>query len=147
MECTYTENVDGKETKSVTQVDGKNFKSISEVNGKKMYSMMKDEIMYTWIEGTAMANKIALSCLKDLQKNLPQGQVASAPQDPEKAFDSATNVSCKPLDSIDISVPSDINFVDQCEQMKNLSKQLKDIKIPAGVQVPNIPGGAVPQAE
>jgi len=148
MECTYTEVVDGKETKSVTQIDGKNFKATSEVNGKKMYSVMKDEVMYTWGEALPAASKLALSCIEELSKNLPkaEGQVTPSPvEKPEDAFKDAKNVSCVPVSSIDVSVPTDVNFVDQCEMMKGLANQLKDMKVPSGANIPNIPG--VPELE
>ena len=146
MECTYADNLNGATVTAVTQVDGKNFKSVSDLNGKKVYSVMKDGVMYSWGEISGIpATKLDLNCVKDLQKNLPPSQQAAAPdQDPLKSFDNATKVSCKPVDSIDISVPTDIQFQDQCEMMKGLTKQLKDMKVPAGANVPanipNIPG-------
>jgi len=146
MECTYADNLNGAALSAVVQVDGKNYKSVSDLNGKKIYSVMKDGVMYSWGEISGIpATKIDLSCLQDLKKNLPPSQQAASPdQDPLKSFDNATKVSCKPAGNIDISVPSDVQFQDQCEMMKGLTKQLKDIKVPTGAKVPanipNIPG-------
>ncbi len=138
MECTYTTKINGKEIKAVMQTDGKNFKSTSEIDGRKMYSVMKDEVSYTWGEGMPMSSKLAMSCIKDLPKM--EGQ-ESAPsfQEPEKAFDAATNVVCAPIASVDISIPDNIQFQDMCEMMKGMMNMAKDIKIPSGANSPNIP--------
>ncbi len=142
MECVYTNNINGKEVKATTWVDGKNFKSSSEIDGRVMYSLLKDEVMYSWGEGIPMASKLALDCVKDLNKNLPEAQQDQKNKEmanPEESFQNAANVSCKPVASVDLSVPADIKFEDQCEMMKGVTQNLKDIKIPAGVNVPNIP--------
>jgi len=132
MECVYTAKIDGKEIKSTMQIDGKNFKSWSETDGRKMYSVMKDEVVYTWGEGIPMASKLSMSCINDLPKT--EGQPDAAPiQDPQKAFDSATNVVCSPVASVDVSVPSDVQFQDMCEMMKGLMKN-----IPGGAALPDM---------
>lgn len=141
MECVYTTQINGKEIKAVMQTDGKNFKSSSEIDGRKMYSVMKDEVSYTWGEGIPTASKLSLSCIKDLPK--PEGQESNYPvedmQNPEKAFDGATNVVCNPVTAVDISVPSNIQFQDMCEMMKGMMNMTKNMKIPSGANVPNIP--------
>ena len=141
MKCVYTTKIDGKESETVMQTDGKNFKSSSELDGRKMYSVMKDEVSYAWGEGIPMASKLSMSCIKDLPK--PEGQESNSPledmKNPEKAFDGATNVVCNPVDSVDISVPSNIQFQDMCEMIKGVTNNLKDMKVPAGANVPNIP--------
>lgn len=141
MECVYTTKIDGKEIKSVMQTDGKNFKSSSEIDGRKMYSVMKDEVSYTWGEGIPMASKLSMSCIKDLPKQ--EGQESSSPvedmHNPEKAFDGATNVVCNPIASVDINIPSDVQFQDMCEMMKGMMNMTKNMKIPGGANMPNIP--------
>lgn len=140
MECVYTTQINGKEIKSTMQIDGKNFKSFSEIDGRKMYSVMKDEVSYTWGDGIPMASKLSMSCIKDLPKPEGEKSVSEAVQDPEKAFDGATNVVCNPIASVDISVPSNIQFQDMCEMMKGMLDATKNIKVPAGANVPaNIP--------
>jgi len=132
MECVYTTKIDGKEIKATMQTDGKNFKSSSEIDGRKMYSVMKDEVAYTWGEGIPMASKLSMNCIKDLPKT--EGQETTAPvQDPQEAFNGATNVVCNPVASVDVSVPSDVQFQDMCEMMKGLTKN-----IPGGTTLPDM---------
>lgn len=151
MECVYITKIGDQEIKATTQVDGKNFKSISEINGKKMYSLMKDDVMYSWGEGVPVATKIATSCIQEVEKNMPKTTEGEAPKTadiptPEKSFEDATNVSCNPSASVDLSVPSDIQFQDMCETIKGFSEKMKNIKIPEGVNVPaNIPN--IPAAQ
>lgn len=141
MECVYTTKIDGKEIKATMQTDGKNFKSSSEINGRKMYSVMKDNVSYTWGEGIPMASKLSMDCIKDLPK--PEGQESNSSvedmQNPEKAFDGATNVVCNPVASVDVSVPNDVEFQDMCEMLKGFANMAKDMKVPSGVNVPNMP--------
>jgi len=147
MECVYTTDISGKTIQAITQVDGKNFKSSSEIDGRKMYSLMKDDVMYTWGEGVPMASKLELSCMKDLEKDMPKTEgkesTPSSFEDPEESFDDATNVVCKPIDSVDLSLPSDVQFQDMCEMMKGFTKsfsgQGNDSKIPGGAGIPNMP--------
>lgn len=131
MECIYTTKIGDKEIKAVMQTNGKNFKSSSELEGRKMYTIMKDDVVYTWGEGIPMASKLAMSCIEEITKDMPKnGDQQSAPsvQDPKALFDNATNVVCNPIASIDLSIPSDIQFQDMCEMMKGFA----NIKIPAG---------------
>jgi hypothetical protein len=144
MECVYTTEINGQTIQSVTQMEGKNFKSSSEIEGKKMYSLMKDEVMYTWGEGIPMPSKLELSCMKELEKDLPktEGENSQAKgfQNPEDSFDKAQNVSCKPVVTVDLSLPSDVQFSDMCEMLKGMMKNLKDMKVPTEVKgPPNLP--------
>jgi transglutaminase/protease-like cytokinesis protein 3 len=134
MECTYTTKIGDKEIKAIMQTDGQNFKSTSELDGRKINTVMKDEVSYTWGEGVPMAGKLAMSCIKDL----PQGQGGEATaqaQDPEKSFESAANVVCKSVATVDVSVPSNVQFQDMCEMMKGV----QNMQIPSGANMPNIP--------
>jgi hypothetical protein len=145
MECIYTTNINGEIIQAITQVDGKNFKSSSEIDGRKMYSLMKDEVMYTWGEGIPMPSKLAMSCMQELEKDMPKTEGEELPagnfKNPEESFDNATNVVCKPIALVDLSIPSDIQFQDMCEMMKGMMQGLKDMKIPSGANFPaNIPG-------
>lgn len=135
MECTYTTKIGDKEVKATMQTDGKNFKSSSEIDGRKMYSVMKDEVAYTWGDGIPMASKLEMSCMKDLPQAASGDGSAPSTQDPEKSFDDATNVVCNPIASVDVSVPSDVKFQDMCEMMKGI----QNMQVPAGVNMPNIP--------
>ena len=88
MECTYADNLNGPSVTADVQIDGKNYRAVSDLNVKKIYSVMKDGVMYTWGEISGIpAMKLDMSCLKDLQKNLPSSQQADSPeQDQLKSF-------------------------------------------------------------
>ncbi|HOX10579.1 MAG TPA: hypothetical protein P5323_01700 [Candidatus Moranbacteria bacterium] len=134
MECVSAAEADGSGVKTTMQFDGKNYKSVTEVGGKKTYSVMKDEVMYTWGEGLPTATKLSVNCLKDLPKTKVEGQEAAVPaQNPEKAFENASSLVCKPIASVDVSVPSDVQFQDMCEMMKGMMN-----KIPAGTTLPDM---------
>lgn len=118
MECTYVRKIDEEmELTAVVQIEGKNFKSVMEVGGSKSYAAVKDGVMYTWGNAMAIPAKITESCLKESKETIPSAQ------NPEKIFDDAIKVACNSVDSVDISIPSDIQFKDICEMMKELSAE------------------------
>ena len=149
MECVYTAKIGNQDMESVVQIKGKNFKSTSDFESRKMYSLMKDETLYSWGEGIPTATKITLSCMKELEESAPkvgeekQESGAQKFQNPETAFEDATKVSCKPIASADLDVPSDVQFQDMCEMMKGFSQgfpgQVNNGEIPGGAGIPNMP--------
>jgi len=71
------------------------------------------------------------------------GQIAentqtTTSQDIEASFDATKNVACEVATSEDFSIPTDINFVDQCAMIRESTKTLESIKsqLPAGVNIP-----------
>jgi hypothetical protein len=166
MQCTFTEKQPGTQgdVKYTLYTDGKkNFKTQFAITAEgkitTMNSLMNQDnggTMYSWNEGEKTGMKFTVACMKEVADNMPQGQnTPPPPTDTEDPYQGATDVKCEPASSVDITVPSDIVFTDQCEMMKNLTKnlpdleKLKDVKVPDNLpknlptNIPNIPN--IPQ--
>jgi len=142
MKCTTTAN-DG--VVSVAYVQGKMFKSSVEVMKKRQNAIFDGEATYTWSEGEKTGLKMTMACIQELKSSLPEQQKnsldASIP-DIEKQInvDAKAKVSCVPAGDVDFSIPSDVVFTDQCEVMRKSLDMMKNVKLPAGAQVPaNMP--------
>lgn len=130
LECTYKmKSVDNMgETKSY--IDGKKYKSSFEMNGEKHISIMDGEVMYSWSEKTKQGSKIDISCMKDLSKDLPTGnnQEQTNYESSDQLADNMMDINCQPASSVDFSIPTDVTFIDTCEQMKKTMEQLQNMK-------------------
>ena len=140
MKCTYTAP-DGNRNQGLSTivVDGQKYKFIAEVNGEKSYGIFDGETQYMWSDKTKQGLKMTKSCIEGLSQSVPSNGNSNAlatpetPQDFEKSFGDAQGVKCEPSNE-DFSLPTDVNFIDQCEIMKASTKAMEGIKdkIPAG---------------
>lgn len=142
MRCTYTApDAKGAPVTSTIAVDGQKYKFTSDSKGEKLYGLFDGETQYTWTTGTTKQGwKMTKACMEELSKSVPtsNGAAPETPQDAQKSFANAENVQCVPSASEDFTVPTDVNFVDQCEMMRNSLKALDGMKgkLPAGVNIP-----------
>ena len=143
MECTYTVKNgmgEGEDIISKAFIQGKKYKAINEMDGKTTISLFDGEVIYTWTEGEKTGTKMDQKCLDEISASAPKEKFgAEAPLDDkiskEDAFKDAMDVKCEDASGADFSVPSDIVFADQCQQMKDMMKSLSDMKanLPSGV--------------
>ncbi|PIP26529.1 MAG: hypothetical protein CO140_04420 [Candidatus Moranbacteria bacterium CG_4_9_14_3_um_filter_40_7] len=156
MECTYEMEIGKEKFISKVWTEGKKYRGETIVDGKKSYSLFDGEdLMYNWSEENQTGTKISIKCMEGLKDIFPEKEAKREERDlpsvedlGEDAFDDAPEANCQPVASIDFSLPSGVVFADQCEQMKvqmeNIKKMqdnFKDIKIPGGGEMPEIPEG------
>ena len=133
MECVYKEG----ESEVKTYIDGMKSKSVIASKEGEMISIFDGNDFYGWNVKTKEGYVMKKTCMEELAKNVPkvEGGENSNPADFETTEDILKDTSmdkCKETGSIDFTIPKDINFVDQCEMMKNLTNSLKDFKMPIG---------------
>ncbi len=145
MECTTKVSANGVEFESKSYVHGEKFKSISEVEGSKFYTLFDGDYFYNWGDALPQGTKMSEECLKEIEelsKDLAEGsEVVEGDQyqSSEELFEEGVDVSCKSVLSIDFSVPSDVNFVDQCETMKKMIESVKKLQESMkGFNLPNM---------
>lgn len=157
MKCTYVMGVGENEFVSTVWTEGKKYRGESMIAGQKSFSLFDgDDWMYTWLAEEKTGTKMSMKCMEGLKDIFPEKETAKdeereLPQIEdlgEDAFDDIPEANCEPVASIDFSLPSGITFTDQCEQtrtqMENIKKMqegFKDIKIPGGVNIPEMPAG------
>ena len=145
MKCTYTMDEADKSMQSDVLVDGEKFRATTTVNGIKSYVLSDGADQYMWTDKDTKGFKMSKACLEDLKNKFPtpDNNQTTVPkiEDAQAALDMAKNVQCNPIESVDLTVPKDITFTDQCAMMKDSMKameQMKD-KMPAGLSVPGMP--------
>lgn len=140
MKCVYSTEINGQSLQTESFIDGKNHKAITTINGEKNYSVMDGDMFYAWSEKDKKGTKMSMKCIEDLKTQTeenPQvssaiGDVKASPED----FEDAMNVKCEPISSIDLTVPSDVEFTDSCEIMKNSLEMMKQYKNQIPAQIP-----------
>lgn len=144
LSCTYTMGTGADATTVKMYVDGKKYRSEMMAGGTQMMALSDGQTIYTWTPATKQGFKMDLSCLEDVKSTAPQGTAqpdykASA----EEALQDMPDVACEPAGAVDLSLPSDITFTDQCAMMKNVGEMMQQYQgqMPAGVTLPAMPSG------
>lgn len=150
MKCIYTVQQNGDEFKSEAFVEGEKYKSTSTFNGKGMYAVFDGKATYTWSDDSKQGMKMDTACLEEMQSQIEDHQGEAAEEEMHydgDAFGGALDVKCEKVGSIDFSIPTDIEFVDQCELMKNQQKQMEELQqnLPQGFELPD--GVDIPSAQ
>ena len=80
----------------------------------------------------------AYNTTDDIKKQIIEDSVYDSRVGAE-AFDGAVDVKCEEVANIDFSIPSDIQFQDQCEMMKQMQKQAGQMQKQAEEMMKNMP--------
>lgn len=145
MRCEYAIGEGGKTMTAVMYMDKDRYRTEMDMPMGKMISLYDGTAIYSWTEGTKQGMKMDMKCMEDIESDMPtedapSGAPAEAPESyesPEDALGSIPDISCKEVSgSIDLSVPSDVVFTDQCEMMKKSMEQMEQMKQLEG-QIPN----------
>ena len=144
MKCTYTMDETDKSFQSEVLVEGEKFRATSTINGTKNYVLSDGTDQYMWTDKDTKGFKMSKACLEDFKSKFPtpESNQTTAPkmEDAKTALDMAKNVQCNPAESVDLTVPKDITFTDQCAMMKDSMKALEQMKnkMPAGIEMPQM---------
>ncbi|MFC1645422.1 hypothetical protein ACFL08_05340 [Patescibacteria group bacterium] len=110
-----------------TYVDGKKYRTESMMNNVKYNSVFDGENMYSWMNGQKNGMKMNIECMKDFE--MPEGvesqENMEIEENPVDMFDNKIDLNCMEVSKVDFSVPSDVEFTDQCEMMKNQMKMMQ----------------------
>ena len=127
MKCTG----DDEDGTWVTYTNGKNFRTEVTTEGKQQRIIMKDNVSYVWEKDAKTGIKMDKKCMEDFQKSLgidietfEDDNFGFTSEDLE-AEEAEGKAKCSPSTDADFSVPSDINFTDQCEMLKKQMGQAK----------------------
>ena len=129
MKC---ESKMGEDT-SLIYIKGKDIKTQHKIGDGTMNVLVKDGVMYYWQEGAKKGNKMKQDCMKDLASSLPGGNEQINPKeydiDEMDVKVEKGEVKCAPvLSGVDFSVPKNVEFVDQCQALKDSMSKLKNLQ-------------------
>lgn len=126
LRCTYAVGEGAQAVSSEVYVSGGKFKTSSLVNGVQMEAVFDGKTQYMWMSGSKEGMKMEMACLEKLKGTLPSGSASQGmnPEDYQKTFDMAKNVSCEPALAVDFSVPTTVTFTDQCALMEQMTQMM-----------------------
>jgi hypothetical protein len=119
----------------VTYTNGKYSKTEgTTTDGHEMAIVINKEATYSWDKKTKKGQKMDKKCMEEFQKNF--GGSAMVDDNKEKKLDNFTpenleaeeangKLKCSPSTKADFSVPSDVQFIDQCQLMTKQMDKLK----------------------
>lgn len=134
IECDYKAiDEDTKEAlKAKIYVEGDTYKSITWKNDEELYSIFDGEVFYNWSNLSKDGFMMANSCVEEFEGSVPEidgdGDVdLDTYKTSSELFDEKVSMNCKEGSFVGFSIPDDINFVDQCELLKQQREAIKKI--------------------
>jgi outer membrane lipoprotein-sorting protein len=143
MQCTYTMKGEGDQVSVIRMYAEKDrYKTEMEIPAGMMVSLFDGKAMYSWMRGTKQGTKMEMECMKELGEQSEEDEatpVQNTYDSPEQVIESMPDISCSELGStIDFSVPSDVEFSDQCAMLKKTMEQMKGLQTMPG-NIPDMP--------
>lgn len=142
MQCTYALNEGdmAPDATSTVLVEGEKFKSTTVMKDMTVYALFDGENQYTWSSKDKQGMKMSKACLEkmtDTVKDMVPSTPSSAQaQDIREGFEMAKNVRCEAASNVDLSVPADITFTDQCAMMEQSLKMMEQLKQQMPTDIP-----------
>lgn len=135
MKCTYKMDNENGDTEVITYIHGDKYKTEVMLGQIKTLSIFDGDVMYSWSEGQKTGTKMEMDCIDSLDikgevesEAVTENAVATEDQDDfVKALSEAQNLNCEDAGDVDFAVPSDINFIDQCEMIKSQQKMIEGL--------------------
>lgn len=134
MKCVYKIESDGNATEIISYMQGEKYRSEIAMGAIKTKSIFDGDVMYSWVEGQKQGMKMTMDCMESLgnELNTPEDKNEEVlPKEGDEFVESlkdAKNLSCEDADDIDFSIPSDVEFTDQCEMLKSQQELLEKFK-------------------
>lgn len=94
-------------------------------------SISDGKTVHSFLEGSREGMKMDMDCMKELADDLPKTGDTPAQEQyaaPAEAIDNIPGISCRETGSVDVSVPSDIVFTDQCAMLRQQTEMMKQYK-------------------
>lgn len=132
LKCTYTDN----DFTTTSYIQGDKYRTEYILDDENYVSLFDGETVYTWNEVTKEGNMLAVDCLGEEGQGDDEDTPAptdGSPQletynkkksvDYEKAddiVDDHSDIECRSTSSIDLSIPTDVDFFDQCPDLQEM---------------------------
>lgn len=134
QKCTYEVNEDGSQMKGEIVINGDKFKQSVEINNDQgsmmVYTLSDGTYYYTW--GDAMKNQGTKMKIADLQSDAQEVSKENSGSEAQKVdWDKKINYNCvaATVDETNLTLPTDVEFVDFTETMKSLQQgNLEDME-------------------
>lgn len=133
LECTYRVSEADENSVIKTYISGEKYKSVVTTDGEEFNALFDGKTQYSWSSmGEKKGVKMSSECMEDLGEEVDDETDDMADYEDFKTtseiLDQEVEMSCNKAGKIDFSVPSDVEFVDQCEMLKTQMKQMEQLK-------------------
>ncbi len=142
VECT----IPGEGMTTKMYAEGKKYRTETVIEGKKHLSVSDGKMMWTWVEGEKQGMKMEFSCMDEIRTTIPEegGPAPEYAASPEEALGEKPDISCSEAGPVDVSVPDDIVFSDQCALIRTQLQAMEEMKknlpsVPDMKQLPELP--------
>lgn len=126
LECKYL--IQDEETlediEANAYVDGEKYKTITYTSGgDTLYSIFDGEVFYSWSKDSAEGFKMEKNCARRFsgtqQEQEDDGEFdLGSFKTSNRLFEEDVVINCQPTPYVDVSVPAEVRFVDQCEMLE-----------------------------
>lgn len=118
-----------------TYIDGEKYKSITyTTDGDTLYSIFDGEAFYFWSKKSGQGFKMAKECTDQFQNtqqdNEDDGEILELDSFKTSAelFDKNGAINCVPTDYVNVSIPAEVVFADQCDMLKKQMEEMQRIE-------------------
>lgn len=137
MKCTYRIKAGQDEIETVSYVKGNKYRTETNMNGMVQKMIYVDDTMYSWSGKDKKGLKMTKACTDELAGDVSENSKEDVPEEmnfsAENNFKDAVDVKCEAVSGTDFEVPSDVQFEDQCEMMRNMTQSMKGLQNGAGM--------------
>lgn len=127
MKCTYKTTAKESDFETITYVKGNKYMTENNVVGVNQKMIFDGETTHSWGEGQKQGMKMTKDCMEEMESSALENeeyQSKTSGLTEEQDFESAVDVKCEEVSDVDFSIPSDVEFVDQCEMLKDVMKNM-----------------------
>lgn len=121
--------VDGVRSRSEIRVRAEGREETNTIN-MDLISVSDGEMAYMWDEGQKTGTKYNIAEMEKLGKEMQEGQENTDQNQVQKNWEEMYDYRCKKwrVDESKFNIPTDIEFTDMMEQMKQAQEQMEDLK-------------------
>jgi len=132
MKCSYKMGEENGATEVITYIQGDKYKTEVVLGQMTTTSVFDGEVMYSWVVGQKVGTKMTMDCIDSLDaKGETENPQENIPVEDGDGFmeklSSAQNLNCEDATDIDFSIPTDVDFSDQCEMLKSQQKMIEGL--------------------
>lgn len=123
-------------------VDGKKYRMESDISGVKNSVVSDGQAIYVWVSNSKQGTKTDLTCVDAINAQAPPSEEGTTTygKSSDEVIQNQPNMQCQTTDVVDIALPSDVVFVDQCALLKQSVERAKKFQ----GTVPQLPKDKIP---
>jgi hypothetical protein len=135
IECDYKiiDDETKQQLKAKIYIEGDTYKSITWKSDEKLYSIFDGETFYGWSQRTKEGHKMNNTCAQDFDDAVFEGEndgdyELDTFKTSKELFDEDVSVNCGETEYVDLTIPGDVVFVDQCALLKKQKDLIEKTK-------------------